>query len=161
MTHICVSEPDHQWFRQWLNVCSASSHFQANAGMLSPWPLRTYFNDILIEIRIYSYTKIHFKISFAKSRPFAPPSLCKDYNGYINCRTSETNHYFVVFKMSDHICYFFNDIMFALNLTLHSVYRKNITHPFNYAKPIQSRILLIRQMHRTQDRFKVLLIFVT
>ena len=41
-----------------------------NAGMVLIGSLGTYFNEILIEIDIFSFTKINLKMSSGKSRPF-------------------------------------------------------------------------------------------
>ena len=41
-----------------------------NAGILLIWPLRTNFNEILIEIYIYSFKQMHLKMSSGNWRPF-------------------------------------------------------------------------------------------
>ena len=41
-----------------------------NAGILLIWPLGTNFNEILIEIDIFSFKKMHLKILSGKWRPF-------------------------------------------------------------------------------------------
>ena len=43
-----------------------------NAGLLSIEPLGTNFSEILIKIQIFSFKKMHLKISSAKWRPFCP-----------------------------------------------------------------------------------------
>ena len=43
---------------------------RTNSGILLIEPLRTNFNEILIEIHIFSFKKIHFKMSSGKWRPF-------------------------------------------------------------------------------------------
>ena len=43
-----------------------------NAGILLFEPLGTKFNEILIEIHIFSFIKMHLKILFAKWQPFCP-----------------------------------------------------------------------------------------
>ena len=47
----------------------------SNAGILLIWPLGTNFREILIEIHISSFKKIHLKLSSAKCRP-----LCHGLN---------------------------------------------------------------------------------
>ena len=44
LTHICVIELIHHWFRQWLVAWPASSHYLNNAGSLLMGPRRTNFN---------------------------------------------------------------------------------------------------------------------
>ena len=41
-----------------------------NAGILLIWPLGTNFSEISIDIEIFSFKKIHFKMSSGKWRPF-------------------------------------------------------------------------------------------
>ena len=43
-----------------------------NAGLLSIGPLGRSFNEILIKIQNFSFTKMHLKMSSAKWRPFCP-----------------------------------------------------------------------------------------
>ena len=45
---------------------------ETNAGLLSIGPLETNFSSIVIKIHIFSLTKMHLQISFAKRRPFCP-----------------------------------------------------------------------------------------
>ena len=45
---------------------------QTNVGLLSIWPLRTNFNDILIKIQNLPFTKMHLQIPSAKWRLFCP-----------------------------------------------------------------------------------------
>ena len=70
MTHICVSKLN--------TICSvnalAPGRRQAiiwtNAGMLLIEPIGTNFSEILVEIHISSFKKMHFKMSSGKWRPF-------------------------------------------------------------------------------------------
>ena len=41
-----------------------------NAGILLIWPLGTNFSETLIEIHIFSFKKMHLKMSSGKWRPF-------------------------------------------------------------------------------------------
>ena len=47
-----------------------------NAGLLLIGPLRTNFSEILIGNQIFSFKKMHLKMSSAKWRPFASASMC-------------------------------------------------------------------------------------
>ena len=56
-----------------------------SAGLLSIGPLVTNFSEILIKIQIFSFTKMHLKISSAKRRPFVQgdtSNQCKSSNQY-------------------------------------------------------------------------------
>ena len=50
-----------------------------NAGILLIGPLGTNFNEILLEIYTFSFTKMHLKMSSWKWRPFVSASMCKQY----------------------------------------------------------------------------------
>ena len=45
-------------------------------GILLIWPLGTNFSEILIEINIFSFKKMHLKMSSGKWRPFGSASMC-------------------------------------------------------------------------------------
>ena len=60
VTHICVSK---------LTIIG-SDNIWANAGILLIGPSGTNFNEILIEIRTFSFKKMRLKVSSAKRRPF-------------------------------------------------------------------------------------------
>ena len=62
MTHICVSKQTI--------IGSDNGLVPANAGILLIGTLGTNFSEILIEIRIFSFTKMGLKVSSAKWRPF-------------------------------------------------------------------------------------------
>ena len=47
-----------------------------NAGILLIGPLGTNFSEILIEIYIFSFKKMHLKTPSGKWRPFAEASMC-------------------------------------------------------------------------------------
>ena len=70
VTHICVGKltiiaSDHGLLPGWRQAI-----IWTNAGMLLIGPLGTNFNEILIEIHIFSFKKMHLKMSSAKWRPF-------------------------------------------------------------------------------------------
>ena len=43
LPHICVSELDHHWFRQWLVVCSVPSHYLNQNWLIVNWTLGNKF----------------------------------------------------------------------------------------------------------------------
>ena len=70
VTHICICK---------LNIIGSDNGFSpgqcqainwTNAGILLIGPLRTNFNEILIEIHIFSFKKIRLKMASGKWRPF-------------------------------------------------------------------------------------------
>ena len=88
LTHICVGKltiigPD--------NGLSPGRHqaiIWTNAGILLIAPLGTNFSEILIGIKIFSFRKIHLKISSAKWGPF-----CLGLNVLMAwCRQATTNY---------------------------------------------------------------------
>ena len=50
-----------------------------NAGILSIWPLGTNFSEMLIKIQIFSFQKMHVKMSSAERRPFCLNLSVKTY----------------------------------------------------------------------------------
>ena len=74
VTHICVNN---------LIIIGSDmdvSNHRFNDGILLIGPVETNFNDILIEMYMFSLKKIHLKVLFAKWRPFvsAPMSWASD-----------------------------------------------------------------------------------
>ena len=67
-----------------------------NAGLLSIEPLGTNFIEIWIKIQIFSFTKVHLKISSAKWRPFCPGG------GWVKCR-EPISHYFIEISIPHNI----------------------------------------------------------
>ena len=70
MTHICVSKltiivPDNG-----LSPDRRQAIIWTNAEILLIWTSGTNFSEILSEIHIFSFKKMHLKISCAKRRPF-------------------------------------------------------------------------------------------
>ena len=70
VTHICVSNLTTIGSDNGLSPGRSQAIIRTNAGILLIEPLETNFNDILIEIHIFSFKKIHFKMSSGKWRPF-------------------------------------------------------------------------------------------
>ena len=69
--------------------------FWTNDGMLLIWPLGTNFSEILIEIHIFLFKKMHLKMLSGKWRPFlSQPQCVKECCRlviWIGCRNVETN----------------------------------------------------------------------
>ena len=70
VTHICVSKLTFIRSDNGLSPGRRQAIIWTNAGLLLIGPLGTNFSDILIEILIFSFKKMHLKVSSAKRRPF-------------------------------------------------------------------------------------------
>ena len=70
VTHICVNILDHHWFRSWLVAWSAPSHYLNQCWDIVNWTLRNKLQWHLNERHIFSFKKIHLKMSSGKCRPF-------------------------------------------------------------------------------------------
>ena len=70
MVHICVRKLGHPWFRKWLVAWLAPSHYLNQCWNIVNWNFRIIFSEILTEIYIFSFKKMHLKISSGKWRPF-------------------------------------------------------------------------------------------
>ena len=70
VTHICVSRLSITGSDNGLSPGRRQAIIWTNPGILLIGPLGTNFSEILIEIKTFSFTKIHFKMSSAKRRPF-------------------------------------------------------------------------------------------
>ena len=70
VTHICVSNLTTIGSDNGLLPGRRQAIIQTNAGILLIEPPGTNFNAISIEIHIFSFKKIHFKMSSGKWRPF-------------------------------------------------------------------------------------------
>ena len=68
--HICVGKITIIVSDNVLYPLPVPSHIWTNAGLLLIGPLGTNFSEILIEILIFSFTKMRLKLSSAKWRPF-------------------------------------------------------------------------------------------
>ena len=69
-THICVSEHVDIGSDYGLVPNRHQAIILTNAGILLIGPLRTNFNELLIEIHTFSFKKMHVKMSSGKWRPF-------------------------------------------------------------------------------------------
>ena len=70
MTHICVGKLTIIGSDNGLSPGRRQAIIWTNAGILLIEPLGTNFNEILIKINIFSFKKMHLKMSFGKWRPF-------------------------------------------------------------------------------------------
>ena len=70
MTHICVGKLTIIGSYNGLSPGRRQAIIWTNAGVLFIWPLVTNFNEIPTEIYIFSFKKMHLKMSSGKWRPF-------------------------------------------------------------------------------------------
>ena len=70
MTHICVGKLTIIGSDNGLSPGRRQAIIWTNAGILLIGPLGTNFSEILIEIHIFSFKKMHLKMSSGKWRPF-------------------------------------------------------------------------------------------
>ena len=70
MTHICVGKLTIIASNNGLSAGRRQAIIWTNATILLIGPLRTNFNEIFIEIQIFSFKKMHLKMAAAKWRPF-------------------------------------------------------------------------------------------
>ena len=68
--HICVSKLTTIGSDNGLSPGRRQAIIRTNAGIVLIGPLRTNSSEILIEIYIFSFKKMHLKLSSAKRRPF-------------------------------------------------------------------------------------------
>ena len=83
MTHICVSKLTTIASDNGLSPDRRQAIIWTNIGMLLIWTLGTNFSEILYEIHIFSFKKMHLKMSSGKCRPF-----CLGLNVLIRRRNS-------------------------------------------------------------------------
>ena len=70
VTHICISKITIIGSDNGLSPGRCQAVISTNAGILLIWPLGTNFNEMFIEILIFSFMKMRLKVSSAKWRPF-------------------------------------------------------------------------------------------
>ena len=68
VTHICVVDLGHHWFRYWLVACSAPSHYLNLCWNIVYWTFRHKLQ--WIGIQSFSFKKLHLQMSSAKWRLF-------------------------------------------------------------------------------------------
>ena len=80
VTHICVGKLTITGSDNGLSPGRRQAIIWTNAGILLIGPLGTNFSEISIAIEIFSFKKMHLKISSAKWRPFClGPNVLKKY----------------------------------------------------------------------------------
>ena len=70
MTHICVSKLTNIGSNNGLSPGQRQAIIWTNAGILLIVSFRTHFREILINIYIFSFKKMHLKMSSGKWQPF-------------------------------------------------------------------------------------------
>ena len=65
-----VSESHQNCFRKWLGAYTAPSHYLNQCLVIVDWTIRNKFQRNFNQTTIFSFTKMHLKISFAEWRPF-------------------------------------------------------------------------------------------
>ena len=70
VTHICVSNLTTIGSVNGLSPGRRQAITWTNVGILLIWPLGTNFSKVLIKIPIFSFKKMHLKVSSVKWRPF-------------------------------------------------------------------------------------------
>ena len=139
VTHICVSDQTIIGSDNALSPDRRQAIIRTNAGILLIDPLGTNFNEILIEIHIFSLKKIHLKMSSGKWRPFCPGLnvliTCSHYcpacrttliatrfRVAVICPIIQVPHcirvffYFVWFVFINHIFQFYNELCTYCNI---------------------------------------------
>ena len=76
MTHICISELPIIGSNNGLSPGRRQAIIWTNAGILLIGPLGTIFSEILIEIHIVSFKKMHLKILCGNGGHFVSASMC-------------------------------------------------------------------------------------
>ena len=75
MTHICVGKLTIIGSDNGLSPVRRQAIIWTNAGILLIRPSGTNFSEILIEIDVFSFKKMHLKMSSAKWRPVVSASM--------------------------------------------------------------------------------------
>ena len=76
VTHICVGKLTNIGSDNGLSPERRQAIIWTNAGILVIGPLGTNFSEFLMVIHIFSFNKMHLKISSAIWRPFVSASMC-------------------------------------------------------------------------------------
>ena len=72
VTYICVTKSTNIGSNNGLSPGRRQAIIWTNDGMLLIWPLGTNFSEMLIGIHIFSFKKMHLKLSSGYRRPFCP-----------------------------------------------------------------------------------------
>ena len=107
VTHVCISKPTTIGSDNGLSPNRHQAIIWTNAGILLSGHWGTNFNKILIAIRIFSFKKMHLKMSSGKWRPFClglimlSDGLCEQNRAYLGFESSR--HHWIIFK-KEHQC---------------------------------------------------------
>ena len=77
VTHICFSKLTSIGSDNGLSPSKRQAVTWTNTGILLIGPVGTNSSDSFIRILIFSYNKMHLKLSSAKQRPFVTSSMCQ------------------------------------------------------------------------------------
>ena len=86
VTHICVGNLTIVGSDNGLSIDRRQAIIWTNAGILLIWPSGTNFSEVFIVIHIFSFKKMHLKISSVKGRPF-----CLGLNVFLTKLIMETS----------------------------------------------------------------------
>ena len=84
VTHLCVGKLTIIGSNNGLSPGRRQAIIRTNAGILSIGPLGTNFSEILIEIYVFSFKKMHMKMSSGKWRHFVSASMCQAKSIYFH-----------------------------------------------------------------------------
>ena len=102
MTHICVSKLTIIGSDNGLSPDRRQTIIWTNTGILLIGPLGTNFSEIIIEIYIFSFKKMHMKMSSGKWQPSCfgfnvlTRLLQPNDNAYLHCLSDNANNHLVV-----------------------------------------------------------------
>ena len=104
VTHICIGNLIIIASDNGLSADQCQAIIWTNAGIFLIRPLGTNFSEILIEILIFSFMKMHLKVSSAKWPPFCPglnvlrACMVSWYNSWI-CKIFRHLHFAMIFNV--------------------------------------------------------------
>ena len=91
VTHICVSKLTNIGSDNGLSPTRRQAIIWTNAGILLIRPSRTNFSEILIKIDVFSFKKMHLKMSSAKCRPFCLGLNVTTWTNAIKIQVTDTH----------------------------------------------------------------------
>ena len=103
VTHICVNKLATIDSDNGLSPGRCQAIISTNAGIMLIGLLRTYFSEILLEVYIFSFTKIHLKMSSGNWQPFCPSLKCVKHNQASTNTTSLTPTHWYDLKIKQYI----------------------------------------------------------
>ena len=82
-TYICISKLTTNPWDNGLSPGQNQAIIWTNAGILLIGPVGTNFSEIFIKIHIFSFKKMHLKMSSVKCRPFLSRPQCSNWMVYL------------------------------------------------------------------------------